>query len=615
MIHFFQRLNRAVRHVFARMGEGLANLGAAIVAPIERAFAATFGRLFRVAERFERIEDWLLALLRVLTWPIRMLWRLLAAVGLALVPASVRASVSERVEGSGRLLERIGAAAWRQIERLNLDAPVRWLAWLLQPAWRPLAAVGGFFYAWAATRPYRQMVWGMPALLMLVPVGAAVTWGMTWGKESVEAQYRAAVKDAREADEYDKVLFFERKLAQLGADTQNADYKSALALEEAGKLDLAFERMQQLAPEKSVGYPPAHNWIFVKLISGALQVPEEDRLRMAGAHLDRLQTLGAKGPDVDLMRAIWLSQNKRFEEAADLLEPHVSLRPMAALQRMEFNLRLERLEDARNDARAVRTHLRQALVRAQRDGTKLDAGLFPSWAQAEQLIGEAPEFNRVVRMWLEADPKNVTARQAVAVVDAHEFDEILHAPVPDPDALAKKLSELAQLVENPTSLEPQVAALYRSRKQSPPLAAMIDQLIAAETTPLPLVSAIGTAAALEGDIPLARTLLARVVSADESNAVAWNNYAWALTQDPEKNLEQALEAVNHALQLTPQEFRFRETRGQILTALGRWQDAVDDLEFALNGMPDVPAIHISLAQAYDALGQAELAAIHRQQVP
>jgi len=33
--------------------------------------------------------------------------------------------------------------------------------------------------------------------------------------------------------------------------------ESALALEEAGKLDLAFERMQLVAPEKSVGYPPA----------------------------------------------------------------------------------------------------------------------------------------------------------------------------------------------------------------------------------------------------------------------------------------------------------------------------------------------------------------------
>jgi predicted Zn-dependent protease len=143
---------------------------------------------------------------------------------------------------------------------------------------------------------------------------------------------------------------------------------------------------------------------------------------------------------------------------------------------------------------------------------------------------------------------------------------------------------------------------------------MFERLVESSDTPLPIVAALGAAAAVENDVPRARLLLRRVVDEDPKHAVAWNNYAWALSREPETDLPKALEAANQALELVPDEFRFRETRGQILLALERWQEAVDDLEFALNGMPDMVAIHASLATAYEHLGQTELAAIHRQQV-
>ena len=39
---------------------------------------------------------------------------------------------------------------------------------------------------------------------------------------------------------------------------------------------------------------------------------------------------------------------------------------------------------------------------------------------------------------------------------------------------------------------------------------------------------------------------------------------------------------------------------------------IADLEFALNGLPDAPAIHHSLALSYDAVGNQSLGAMHRQ---
>ena len=58
--------------------------------------------------------------------------------------------------------------------------------------------------------------------------------------------------------------------------------------------------------------------------------------------------------------------------------------------------------------------------------------------------------------------------------------------------------------------------------------------------------------------------------------------------------------------------RFMETRGQILVKLGRWQEASQDLEHAINGsVPNSNEAHRSLVVAYEALGLKELAEAHR----
>jgi hypothetical protein len=46
--------------------------------------------------------------------------------------------------------------------------------------------------------------------------------------------------------------------------------------------------------------------------------------------------------------------------------------------------------------------------------------------------------------------------------------------------------------------------------------------------------------------------------------------------------------------------------------MGRWRDAIEDLEVAANGVHNTRNIHQSLAKAYDALGDKQLARVHRQ---
>jgi tetratricopeptide (TPR) repeat protein len=600
------RVSRGVRKRVERLRRSASNFGYAIVRPIERTFEATFGRMQHWIDRVERVDEWLLALVKLLVWPFQALWRLVVAVFHALVPAAVRASTAKRFT---KAKAKAGATLWIVIEKLNLDKAVLWLVWLLQPIWKPIGSLLGAVNAWLLTRPYKEMLWAIPVLALLSPIVGAAVWGATIGKGSIAGQYRAGIEEAKEADDYATIALYERKLAQLGVDTTTRDYQTALELAKNGEIEQAYERMRKLASENQPGHLPAHYWIFMQLVSSSLNVPDDERLELAAAHLDHIKTLGMRREALDALRAILMVQRGELEEAADILAPLVQSNSWAAQQRFQLNLQLEREDEAREDAKMVRIHYSEQQRRGHEPLTSQE---YQAWAQAERLLGNTAAWARVVRDWLEEAPENAYARQSVAMLNHREFNDLLRSNYADPGALAQRLVTMVQLVEDPLVLEPQIAALYGVRGQSAPIRAMIDDLITSPDTPPALKATLGALAAQEGNMELARTLLGQVVQADPINAVAWNNYAWALSQPPEPRYEEALEAVNRALKIQPNEARFRETRGQVMVALGRWEQAVLDLEYALNGITDAGPLHIALATAYENLGLAELAAVHRR---
>jgi tetratricopeptide (TPR) repeat protein len=599
-----------VQRSLARLGERLAALGAALVWPIEWLVGSIGRAFFALSERLNHADSLLLGIAKILAWPFLAVGRLIRALGAMLLPERLRHVAAAPFSKSANLLHRTGAALWSLTEKLNLDGLVLFLVWITKPLWRPLAAVGGFVFAWLATRRYRGLLWGLPAVLLLLPIVAAATWGLFWGRSAAADRYKVAVRDARESKDYERMQLFEKKLANWGVETRQTDYATALALADEGKLDEAYQRMQRLAPEDRPTYAPAHAWILQNLLSQKLDVPQAERMRLAGVHLKHLQTLGVRGRDIDFLHAIWLAQSERPEEASDALAPLINSMPYAAIERLRIDFQLKRTDELKRDARAVRDHMEDA----KRKKKPIEPQQFQAWAVALEVLGEQENLGPLMRDWHAAAPDEPIAKRGVAIVESERFDAMLRSGDSDPRELADRCLELADLTDSSSAFQVAMVGLYKKRSEFPNVKAMFNELAKSPKTPLGVLDAVGTAAALDGDIALARDLLKRVVDGQPDNAVAWNNYGWALSQDPDKDLGRALAAANHALAIAPQEFRFRETRGQINLALQNWADAVKDLEFALNGMPDSSAVHQSLAKAYDALGQADLAQMHRNQV-
>lgn len=120
----------------------------------------------------------------------------------------------------------------------------------------------------------------------------------------------------------------------------------------------------------------------------------------------------------------------------------------------------------------------------------------------------------------------------------------------------------------------------------------------------------GTAATIDGRKEQARTHLELAAKAFPDSDVILNNLAHVLSQGGD-NLEMALTLADTAIERASEPTPYHhDTRGRILHQLGRWTEAVLDLQQAVREPQLAPAAHRLLGECYQQLGLSELAALH-----
>jgi len=337
-----------------------------------------------------------------------------------------------------------------------------------------------------------------------------------------------------------------------------------------------------------------------------MDVPEDEAWRLAGIHLEHIEALGFREPAIQLLLAYLYTKQKLLTKAAKVLKPLEPQLLEAAAQRMQINISLKEQEELRHDAQLVRRHMQG---RKHRQGS-ITPQQYRWWAMAEEILGDQEKLVAVLQAWYETDPENESVRDMLANIRFRKLNQHLQSFIPMPDQIARFMFEVADLSTDPNILKKLAVLLFQQKPQL--TKKVIDLLLAKEPVPSNLLGVLGTLAAQNGLYEQAKPLLHRALQQNANNKTDWNNYAWTLGHGPNADYEQALIAANKALALSPDESRFRETRGQILIHLERWREAIADLEYASNGMPENKEIHQSLAKAYDALGETELAKVHER---
>jgi tetratricopeptide (TPR) repeat protein len=121
---------------------------------------------------------------------------------------------------------------------------------------------------------------------------------------------------------------------------------------------------------------------------------------------------------------------------------------------------------------------------------------------------------------------------------------------------------------------------------------------------------LGLDAWMNGDPDGGRLHMEQAARLDPNGPTIANNLAGFLASGPDPDLKRALSLVELALDRVPRHPRFLGTRGLILDKLGRWKEALPDLEAAVKAVPDDAELHQALADAYTHLGLADMAAAH-----
>ncbi|MCA9261981.1 MAG: hypothetical protein KDA61_22340 [Planctomycetales bacterium] len=593
------------RRALGRMGQSVLDAGEMLVAPFERLGRRLSRKVIRASDGGDLVHGVTSGIGRALTWPFRMIGSVLRRI----VPWSVVDSLDEL--WTRFHYHRTQAVNWivAAVERLNLDGPLKRIAWTTQPIWHPIAAVLGFLNAWLVTRKWKQLAWGAPALVLLAPFAVVFAKAAISGPQGMAGPYRAALKEALEEQDFAKAQLYERKLAQLGVDTQQSEFRYAVALSAEGDWEGAYERMRTLAPEEAPRYARAHGWIIQRLLDGSLDFDDAEKNRLLKIHLDHLTSLGADGPELTMLRAELLAGEGLKREAVALLEPLASVRLDAAVRTMGWLVEAGDLEAAREAARQVNTHLDSR----RRSGDPLAAHELQAGLYASQLLGNGLRLAEYARLWHQINLDDPQARLVARQVVQTEIAELLGQRRPPVERVAELLVEYGTLCETTQDSMPLAASLWQAQPLRASVSAASQRVIQSPEATAGLLVALGSGAATVGAWDDAIGLLREGVDRDPKTGTGWNNLAWCIMQQGPQRLDMALGLVERAMQLSPGSYNYRETRGQILARMGRWQESLDDLLYALNGAPESPVIHATLAKVYAALKQPEQAAAHQRQ--
>jgi predicted Zn-dependent protease len=379
----------------------------------------------------------------------------------------------------------------------------------------------------------------------------------------------------------------------------------AQAADATGDRRRAALLVRSLASGDQRGYGPAHFVVAQQYLANPNM--SEDDLVLAERHL-RLALQGEL-EDADLAHAL-LGQVCLTRVHLDDAELHLS---RAAKSRPQMRLWLARVYAARKDGDRARREAEAVVrifrTRAQSDASDHQARLI--WADALAFLEDFPGAVTVLEEGAAASKDiypPVLARVYLAWYDAK-------ARVP-----GRKPAENVALLEKGLRYDPVnkdllnrlLDLLRQDGGSADETRQLLKKLAATGKGSAALHFVLGSDAWHRHQLDEARLHLDLAYQLEPGLGVVGNNLAWLMLQEPNPDLPRALEIINHVLKRYPDEANFRDTRGQILVRMGRWKEALPDLEAALARLPDRPAIHGALADVYLNLGDPEIAAEHRR---
>ncbi|MGE3819940.1 MAG: tetratricopeptide repeat protein, partial [Isosphaeraceae bacterium] len=274
------------------------------------------------------------------------------------------------------------------------------------------------------------------------------------------------------------------------------------------------------------------------------------------------------------------------------------------------------------------------------------AGVCSILGDKEESRRRANQVIDLARPLVEKDPKNLGARihWSNALVVLEDFENSLgilkSADVPEEskpllnqtmavicaswaDSLAAKKATAGERLDvlirgldfdpNSTPLHTRIADLLSAEGEDyKRVRELMLKMIENDQSPALIHFALGNDEWTRGRLAEARAEWQKALDSKRPMPLAANNLAWSLAYLEPLDLNRALDLIEKAAALMPNNPQIRGTHGQVLTKLGRWEEAAPKLEEVIRLGLGSPAIHRALADAYDHLNKPVLATEHRR---
>lgn len=469
--------------------------------------------------------------------------------------------------------------------------------------------VFGFVSRWFRTRSYWLLIGGIPALILAMPLAFYMIRLPFQATTAMANRYATAAHEAMLNEDYQTAYLYNRKLRQLGVLTESADYRMALGDFVAGRQAEAIAAMKKLAPEDEAGYVPAHIWLANWYARFDPNKDGAEAHRLVTIHLNHALGREPTNPDALALRAAELHNRGQTDQALSSLQSIAASRPEHRLTLIRLYARQGRWQAAKDEAQKLIDHFQAT------DIDQLRAVDFGYWAEAHQVLGQPGAVIEVLENGLSLNSDNSELADRLyqaSMARAHsirmnltgQYDEMLRLLIRAHQLRPRQNDPLFRLAKLTQDVEP-IGSKAR---------AAVQQLVESDAPPKELLGIMGSIIGNAGDYEGAVRYLNRALQLDPHNALVLNNLAYTLLKLGPAHHQRGLELIDEALQIRPEEASFHETRGQLLLSLGRYEEAIEDLNLALNGLGDIPDIHRGLATAYRQLEQPELADKHARRV-
>lgn len=476
--------------------------------------------------------------------------------------------------------------------------------------WRLLSPVTGlsFVVSWFGSRCWPAMFWAFPAIAaaIVVPVLCLEGNRQRCAGSPLALWYTKAGCDAVEAKRFHEADLWFRKLTQWDSHSELATYGLALVAESQGDRERARQLMSEIAPDDKRGYARAHLWLARDLVRSE-EIPSATDVDLIEHHL--LATVASLPGETDSQETLgrmYLARGQ-YDKAAE----HMAI---AARKRPELLLVMARIHGARGEAKA-----RDRVAQQAKDhfASKVESGAANvndrmMLAASQVILGEyaAAEVMILRGLRQSTDPGY---RQLLVQLYISWFDKIKAGPTPD---LAKLLALIEKAVryapKDPEVVGRLAMLAATSGTEAENAKKTLDDVLAKGVAPAMSHFILGTLASEKKDFAGAVFHLEQAYKLSPEVPAVAGNLAFSLAQLDPPQLERALKLVNEAVSSSKDDPQMRGMRGYVLCRLARYDAAITDLEIALRVTPNNSWIRETLATAYEALGDHELAAAYRR---